>query len=198
MRRTAAETREHVLAVAHDLFYWHGIRAVGIDRLAAEAGAAPTTLYRIFTDKDDLVAAYIERAHALSEAWFSTAVKNAGPDPLAQIDAAFVALADQLDPAKFRGCACMMALAEFPDPNLPAHKLAIASKRWIHTQFTEMTSRIEDIDASVLADQLTLIWEGANTSAAALGTDGPARQARTLAATALTAATTTPKRHTIG
>ena len=62
MARSSAQTREHVLAVANDLFYWHGIRATGVDRVAAEAGVAPTTLYRLFASKDDLIAAYIERA----------------------------------------------------------------------------------------------------------------------------------------
>jgi AcrR family transcriptional regulator len=189
MRRTAAETREHVLGVAHDLFYWHGIRAVGIDRLAAEAGTAPTTLYRIFADKDDLVAAYIERAHTLAETWFTAAVANAGPDPRDQIDAAFAALEEQLAPDRFRGCAAMMALAEFPDSDLPTHKLAIASKTWIRTQFVTLTGRIEGVSGSALADQLTLIWEGANASAAALGPTGPAAQARTLASAAVSAAT---------
>ena len=56
----AAETREHVLAVAHELFYWHGIRATGVDAIAAEAEVAPTTLYRLFASKDDLIAAYID------------------------------------------------------------------------------------------------------------------------------------------
>lgn len=188
MRRTAAETREHVLSVAHELFYWHGIRAVGIDRLAAEAGTAPTTLYRIFTDKDDLVAAYIERAHALDENWFTTTVADAGPDPRRQIDAVFAGLEQRLAPEQFRGCASMMALAEFPDPDLRTHKLAIASKTWIHTQFVTMTAQIEGVSGPALADQLTLIWEGANASAAALGPTGPVRQARTLASAVVSAA----------
>src|SRR6266571_2463836 len=38
MPRSSAETREHVLGVAHELFYWHGIRATGVDRVAAAAG----------------------------------------------------------------------------------------------------------------------------------------------------------------
>ena len=65
MSRSAAATREHVLAVASELFYWNGIRATGIDRVAAEAGVAPTTLYRVFASKDDLIGAYIERADRL-------------------------------------------------------------------------------------------------------------------------------------
>ena len=55
-RRSAEQTREHVLDVAYDLFYWHGIRATGVDRVAAEAGIAPTALYRLFPSKDALVA----------------------------------------------------------------------------------------------------------------------------------------------
>ena len=70
-RRPAAETRAHVLDVAHELFYWQGIRATGVDRVAAAAGVAPTTLYRLFACKDDLVAAYVERAAEGYREWLS-------------------------------------------------------------------------------------------------------------------------------
>src|SRR5690242_11999150 len=70
MPRSSAETREHVLGVAHELFYWHGIRATGVDRVAVAAGVAPTTLYRLFASKDDLIGAYIERADGLYREWF--------------------------------------------------------------------------------------------------------------------------------
>ena len=81
MPRSSAETREHVLGVAHELFYWHGIRATGVDRVASAAGVAPTTLYRLFTSKDDLVAAYIERADRLYREWFDASAAVGGPDP---------------------------------------------------------------------------------------------------------------------
>jgi AcrR family transcriptional regulator len=54
-------TRDRILGVAHELFYWKGIRATGVDAVASAAGVAPPTLYRIFGSKDDLVAAYLER-----------------------------------------------------------------------------------------------------------------------------------------
>src|SRR5919199_3359876 len=88
-RRSSAETREHVLRVAHELFYWQGIRAVGVDRVAADAGVAPTTLYRLFSSKDELVAAYVERADQASREWFAAAVEAAAPDPYKQILAVF-------------------------------------------------------------------------------------------------------------
>jgi AcrR family transcriptional regulator len=56
--RRAEETRRRVLDVADRLFYAAGIRAVGIDRLATEAGITTATLYRLFGSKDGLITAY--------------------------------------------------------------------------------------------------------------------------------------------
>ena len=63
-RRSATDTREHILAVAAELFYWEGIHATGVDTVAARAEVAPTTLYRLFASKEDLVTAYVERCSA--------------------------------------------------------------------------------------------------------------------------------------
>lgn len=195
MRRTTAETRDHVLKVAHDLFYWQGIHATGVDRVAAVAGVAPTTLYRLFSSKDDLVAAYVARADHESRDWFTAAVAAAGPDPRDRILAVFDALAEQLRPAVCRGCAFLMTLAEFPDPDLPAHQGAVAAKSWVRARFGELAHQLAAVapvpDPEALADQLTLALEGANASTQALGADGPARQARRLAETILATATTT-------
>ena len=47
--------------MAEDLFYRHGIRAVGVDAIAEAAGTNKMTLYRHFGSKDDLVAAYLRQ-----------------------------------------------------------------------------------------------------------------------------------------
>ncbi|MFD8246695.1 TetR/AcrR family transcriptional regulator [Nocardia sp. NPDC059691] len=78
-RRAAADTREYILAVARELFYQHGIRATGVDRVAAEANVAPPTLYRLFGSKDDLVAAYLEREEHRYREWFRAAEPGRGP-----------------------------------------------------------------------------------------------------------------------
>ena len=41
--------RERLLAVAADLFYRHGIRAVGVEAIAEAAGTTKMTLYRHFS-----------------------------------------------------------------------------------------------------------------------------------------------------
>jgi AcrR family transcriptional regulator len=44
------------VAVAAELFYRHGIRAIGVDAIAEAAGTNKMTLYRHFASKDELVA----------------------------------------------------------------------------------------------------------------------------------------------
>jgi AcrR family transcriptional regulator len=181
-RRSSAETREHVLATAQELFYWHGVRAVGVDTVAAEAGVAPTTLYRLFASKDDLVAAYVERADRHYREWFEQATRKDGRSPRERILALFDALADQVRGC--RGCLFLMALTEFPDSDLPTHRHAVAMKRWVRARIGALTRELAATgrvdDPAALADQLTLIMEGVYASVQALGAAGPARRARAL------------------
>lgn len=181
MARTAAQTREHVLQVAHDLFYWHGIRATGVDRVAAEAGIAPTTLYRVFPSKDHLVTGYLDRAHALYREWFDAAAAAGGADPRRRILAVFDALGEQVQPDRCRGCPFLMALAEYPERSHPAHRSAVAMKRWVRRRFGELVDELPGRRPAGLADELALVMEGVYASVAALGVAGPARYARSLA-----------------
>ncbi len=52
-------TRDRLVAAASTLFYQQGIRAVGVDAIAAKAGVTKRTLYYHFASKDELVAAYL-------------------------------------------------------------------------------------------------------------------------------------------
>jgi AcrR family transcriptional regulator len=180
MGRTAAETREHVLQVTHDLFYWHGIRATGIDKVAAEAAVAPTTLYRLFGSKDDLVAAYVERADLTLRDSIAEAMQRAGSNPRDRILAIFDAQSAGLGPHEFRGCACLMAIAEFPEDALPGHQRAVAAKVWLRDVFAELAEQLSPNDSASLADHLMLIHEGVNACAQTLGAAGPAKSARAL------------------
>src|SRR5438270_1272292 len=77
--------RERILAVAADLFYRHGIRAVGVEAVAEAAGTNKMTLYRHFASKDELVAAYLRcLAEKASASWDKLAAQHAG-DPRAQL-----------------------------------------------------------------------------------------------------------------
>ena len=179
-RRTSAQTRERVLGVVRDLFYWDGIRATGVDRVAFEAGVAPTTLYRLFASKYDLVAAYVEREDRLYREWFGATVEAAGQEPRERILALFDALAEQVRPEKCRGCPFQMALAEFPDATLQANRNAVANKAWVRSRLGEFTEELaggnQAYDPVALADELALLVEG--VYAAAQSSDAVAAAAR--------------------
>jgi AcrR family transcriptional regulator len=193
-RRTGGETRDHILEVAHELFYWNGIRATGVDRIATEAGVAPTTLYRLFESKDGLIAAYVERAATLYKQWFTRASQAPAGRPRERILALFDALAEQTQPQRCRGCPFLMALTEFPDPELPAHAHAVATKAWVRDRLRTLTDDLAATtpvrDPAALADDLAVIVEGVYASAQGLGANGPAQRARAIAETLIDAAAT--------
>ena len=53
--------KERILETADKLFYLRGIRAIGVDTIAAEIGISKRTLYNHFPSKDALITAYLER-----------------------------------------------------------------------------------------------------------------------------------------
>ncbi|MCE6996091.1 TetR/AcrR family transcriptional regulator [Saccharothrix sp. S26] len=181
-----------MLRVAGDLFYLRGIRATGVDLVAAEAGVAPTTLYRLFSSKDDLVGAYVERADLDFRGRFTAAVENAGPDPRDRVLAVFDAVFAEVSAEAFRGCKFLMSLAEFPEPELPAHRNALAAKSWTRARIGELTEQLGVDDPAELADHLMLLFEGLHASGQSFGPDGPAKRARGLAEQLLAAAAPRP------
>ena len=190
VRRPASETRELLLDAAEELFYWHGITATGVDRIAAEAGVAPTTLYRLFGSKDALIAAYVDRYAAGYRAWVASMTTDPTLSPRDRILALFDGLLANTGPEAFRGCPFLMALAECPDPASAAHASAAAVKAWVRGTLLDLARELPAGTRApeVVADQLALVVEGLYASTAALGTDGPARRARELAALVLDAA----------
>ncbi|TMG81192.1 MAG: helix-turn-helix transcriptional regulator, partial [Betaproteobacteria bacterium] len=61
MKRGAlrAPPRERILRAARELFYRDGVNGVSVEALAAAADTNKMTLYRHFSSKDELVAAYL-------------------------------------------------------------------------------------------------------------------------------------------
>src|ERR1041384_3395591 len=81
----APAPRERTLQAARELFYRDGINAVSVDAIAAAAGTNKMTLYRHFSSRDELVAAYLSQLAEEGEALWQTA-RDAHPgDPDAQL-----------------------------------------------------------------------------------------------------------------
>ena len=186
-RRTSAQTRDHLLRVAGELFYRDGIRATGIDKVASQAEVAATTLYRLFASKDDLVAAYVEQCSTNYRTRLTTASSPAVGTPRERLLAVFDAFTDEVLSESCRGCPFLMVLAEFPDRHNPAHSRAVAHKTWLRDLLRrlvdELAQETKVRDPAALAEQLALVAEGIYGAVQSLGPTGPAGQGRACAAT---------------
>jgi AcrR family transcriptional regulator len=71
--------REKILDAAVVEFERHGLRRVALDDVARRAGVSRTTIYRRFANKDELVAAVVERENVTLFADIAAEVKRAAP-----------------------------------------------------------------------------------------------------------------------
>lgn len=160
--------RERILDAAGRLFYAHGFHAVGVDTIIAESGVAKMTLYRHFRSKDDLVAAYLERANQQFWVWFDEATR-AVDDPLKRLRAACAAVARLATSPKCLGCTFQATAAEFPRLDHPAHRVALDHKQALRARLRDMASAAGLYAPDELADQLLLLTDGAWVAARMYG-----------------------------
>lgn len=149
-----------IVAAAEELFYAHGITAVGVDLIAEHSGVTKRTLYNQFGSKDRLVAAYL----AARDARWRDLVRSAVGAAAGPVDAAvapFTALREWGPWSAARGCAFINALAEIPDPAHPAHRVAADQKLWLRDLFEELAAAAGSPAPAALATRLLVLHEGA-------------------------------------
>jgi AcrR family transcriptional regulator len=168
--------RDRIFAAADELFYRHGIRAVGVDAIVKEAGVAKISLYRAFPSKDDLVVAYLaDRNVDYWERWDRAFARHEG-DPRAQLRAMMEHLADRTTAPDYRGCPFTNDATEFPEPSHPGRQVAEANKRELRLRLLRLAEALGAPEPRVLADSLVLLVEGAYAISQTLGgRDGPGK-----------------------
>jgi AcrR family transcriptional regulator len=164
--------RERLLTVAADLFYRHGIRAVGVEAIAEAAGTNKMTLYRHFPSKDELVAEYLRQTASRADRRWKT-YEEAYPDqPLAQLRAWLADMAGLLAKTNERGCALANAAVELPDKAHPARRVIEEYKIAQRDRLAQLCRSAGLSDPEMLADELHLLLEGARVTAQSVGADG--------------------------
>jgi AcrR family transcriptional regulator len=144
--------KERILETADRLFYLQGIRAVGVDTIAAEIGISKRTLYNHFPSKDELIAAYLARR-------FRRPPSSDKP-PVEQILGTFDSLERRFASKDFRGCPFVNAVAELGAEDRAVKKIAIAFKESRRVWFRDLLLQLDVADADNLATQLQLLVDG--------------------------------------
>ncbi|CAM4334191.1 TetR/AcrR family transcriptional regulator [Bordetella muralis] len=187
---------ERIRETARRMFYEDGIRAVGVDALVAEAGVTKPSLYRSFSSKDELAASYLRDYEVEFWAKFNEGAPLHPDDPRAALMVYFEGLAQRsagrpvaptsdrvardesslpVATTRYRGCGLTNAVVEYPEPDHPAHQVAVRHKADLRARMVELAVDMGAADPDVLADGLMLLLEGAFVSGQIFGEGGPAR-----------------------
>src|SRR5215471_19273610 len=129
------DMKERILQTADRLFYLEGIRAIGVDTIAARIGISKRTLYNHFPSKDALIAAYLERRSVLH-------ARPSSKSPVELILATFDSLERRFSAKDFRGCPFVNAVAELGPKDRAVKKIASAFKesrrQWFRARLEEI------------------------------------------------------------
>ena len=176
--REASEARQRILETADRLFYRDGIRAVGIDRIIAEAGVAKMSLYKHFPSKDDLILAVLQHREQNVLEFFRSAMKRHGKKTKTPLRAFFAALKDFFESPGFRGCPFQNAAVELADPAHPGTEFVRGHKQRFSEFLGGLVEQTVGKAAAKVAPAVNILVEGAIITAVIQGSPDAADVAR--------------------
>jgi AcrR family transcriptional regulator len=164
--------RERILIAARDLFYRHGVHAVGVEAIAETALTNKMTLYRHFKSKDELIVTYVQQLANEGNDILDRILAENVDNPQKQVDAWVDYVEDVLTNKLERGCALANAAVEL-DVGHPARAVIEAYKQRKHDRLVGLFRAARYRDPDLLADEVFLLFEGARISIQC-GGKGPA------------------------
>lgn len=175
-----ATDRERIVLAAHHLFYGHGIQAVGMDAVRTEAGVPLKRLYAQFPSKDALLSEVLHYTTSIWDAGIAAAAE-AQTTPRGKLLAIYDFLGEWFRTDDFRGCGFINAFGELGATSPAVAEIARGQKQTFQRYVAGL---VDELGAPpLLGEQLALLAEGAQTTAAISGGPGAAAAARVAAET---------------
>jgi AcrR family transcriptional regulator len=176
-----ADARERTLLTAYELFRSHGLAAIGVDRIVAEAGVAKTTLYRHFRSKEELVLAVLNRHEQVwTRGWLERVSMDGGRTAEAKILAIFDAFDEWFRQDAYRGCLFTNVSIEMRANSGPLGAASAARLRDIREFIASLAEEAGVADPVELATRIQILLLGAIIQALN-GNAGAAKSAREVA-----------------
>jgi AcrR family transcriptional regulator len=181
---------ERIVAAADRLFYGRGVQAVGMDAVRTESGVPLKRLYAAFPSKDALVVAVLHRRSGTWDAGLAAAATTA-TTPRERLLAVYDFLDEWFRGNDFRGCGFINAFGELGAVSPEVAAIVREQKASFQRYVADL---VADLGAPpVLAAQLALLAEGAQTTAAISGEPDAAAHARAAARTLIDVALANPR-----
>jgi AcrR family transcriptional regulator len=182
----AVRPRERILAAATRRFSEEGVHATSVDRVIADAGVAPMTVYRHFSGKDELVAATLERWSEQWLDWLRAEAARGGDDPRARLEALWDALEKWFADEGFRGSYVANLANELrARPGHPAQAIIATHRAALRELLADLAAAAGVASPADAAMALHTLIEGATAVAVIDRQPGAAASARAMAAVVL-------------
>ena len=175
-----AGARERILQAAYELFCRHGVAAVGVERIIAEAGVHRSSLYTHFPSKDELALAVLARRHEVwTERWLGSVVTG-GATPAERMLAVFDAFDGWFRRDDFEGCLFINTVLETRHRDSPVAVASAEGMARIREVLRDLAEEHGASDPAGLAIQLQTLLAGSIVLAGG-GVVDAARLARPMA-----------------
>ncbi|WP_307134800.1 TetR/AcrR family transcriptional regulator [Streptomyces aurantiacus] len=148
------------MSTAARLFYSEGIRAVGVDRVIAEAPVTRVTFYRHFPSKEDLVSAYLQAEDQRIRERVHYGVTHAS-SPEEAMSLLIDGIGEEICAPGFRGCPFINAAAEYPDQRSSVHQAVLTHRSWFHGTLVDALRAGGHPDPGYGADIMVALRDGA-------------------------------------
>jgi AcrR family transcriptional regulator len=173
--------RDRIFDAARDLFYRRGIRGVGVEAIAEQAGTTKMSLYRAFPGKDELVAECLRHNAQQFWCWWDQVIGEHPDDARAALLALFEGLAHQQRSPEHRGCPIANAAIELTALDHPAREVVLGYNREKRRRLRLLCRKLGVAEPEALADGLQLLMDGACLSRVTFGLTGPCASLRNAA-----------------
>lgn len=140
------------------------MRAVGVDRIIAEANVTKRTFYRHHPSKEHLVLAFLEeRWRRWTHDWLEAAVERSAPDPPDRTLAVFDVLDEWFHRPDYEGCSFIRTLHEVPDGLV--HEATIRQFDLVRTMVAEYAAQSGVARPEEFSYQIQILMMGSMVSA---------------------------------
>lgn len=156
---TSATPRDRLLDAAGELFQRDGVN-VGVDALCKAAGVSKKSMYQLFRSKDELIAESLASRGPLYQAMLLPAPDDDRP-PRDRILAVFERQDQVVAVGDYLGCPFVSTATELKNPEHPGSVVARHFKQQLTDFFQRELIKAGAADPWTLANQLTLIFDGA-------------------------------------
>lgn len=154
-------TAHRILDTASGLFYEHGLRAVGVERIAEEAETTKKTIYDRFGSKDGLITAYLRQRCDRWHAYATGYVEEHAPEPSPERVLAVLDALDAWMTVNSRGCGFVNAYAELAGTGHAGLPIIAEEKIWTRDYYIGLLGELGVPDAVRRGREIALVHEGA-------------------------------------